>query len=80
MELNKKAQENKISTQALFGGFIKLFINKKGNTSVKKLNISKKKLQEFEKNVFLIYIKNRRFTYQILKEQSKLIKTKTSKK
>ena len=80
MELNKKAAGKQDQYASAFGGFIKLFINKKGNTSVKKLNISKKKLQEFEKNVFLIYIKNRRFTYQILKEQSKLIKNKLQNK
>lgn len=79
MELNKKAAGKQDQYASAYGGFIKLFINKKGNTLVKKLNISKKKLQEFEKNVFLIYIKNRRFTYQILNKQSKLIKNKTSK-
>ena len=79
MQLNKKAAGKQDQYASAYGGFIKLYIDKKGKTYVKKLNISKKKLEEFEKNIFLIYIKNRRYTYQILKEQSKLIKNKPSK-
>lgn len=79
MELNKKAAGKQDQYASAYGGFIKLFIDKKGHTTVKKLKISKKKILEFEKNIHLIYIKNRRFTYQILKKQSKLIKSKPSK-
>ena len=79
MQLNKKAAGKQDQYASAYGGLLKLFIDKKGKTSVKKLNISKKKFQEFEKNIFLIYIKNRRFTYQILKKQSKLINNKPSK-
>ena len=79
MQLNKKAAGKQDQYARAYGGLIKLFIDKKGKKLFKKLNISKKKFQEFEKNIFLIYIKNRRFTYQILKKQSKLIKNKPSK-
>ena len=43
---------------------------------MKKLKVSKKKLKQFQKNIFLIYIKNRRFASEILKKQSKLINQK----
>ena len=79
MELNKKVAGKQDQYASAYGGFIKLYIDKKGKTTVKKLKISKKKILEFEKNIYLIYIKNRRFTYQILKKQSKLIKNKPSK-
>ena len=79
MELNKKSAGKQDQYASAFGGFVKLFIDRKGKTEVKKLKISKKKILQFEKNIYLIYIKNRRFTYQILKKHSKLIKDKPSK-
>ena len=79
MELNKKVAGKQDQFASAYGGFIKLSIDKSGKTSVKKLKISTKKILEFEKNLFLIYIKNKRFTYQILKKQTKLITTKISK-
>ncbi len=79
MELNKKSAGKQDQFASAYGGFIKLSIDKKGNTKVQKLKISKKTILEFEKNIYLIYIKNRRFTYQILKKQSRLIKNKQSK-
>ena len=53
MELNKKAAGKQDQYASAFGGFIKLFINKKGNTSVKKLNISKKNYKNLKKMFFL---------------------------
>jgi len=79
MQLNKKAAGKQDQYASAYGGFLKLFIDKKGGTSVQKLNIPRRKVLELEKNIYLIYIKNRRFTYNILKKQSKLIKNKSSK-
>ncbi len=79
MKLNKKAAGKQDQYASAFGGFIKLNINTNGNTKVTKLKISKKKIKELEENVFLIYIKNNRYTYNILKKQSKLINNKYSK-
>ncbi len=76
MDLNKKNAGKQDQYAAAYGGLIKLIINKKGFTKVKKLKISKKKLKDFQKNIFLIYIKNRRYAAEILKKQSKLIKEK----
>ena len=79
MKLNKKAAGKQDQYASAYGGFIKLSINKNGKTKVEKLKISKSRTKEFEQNIYLIYIQNRRFTYQILKKQSKLINNKSSK-
>ena len=79
MKLNKKAAGKQDQYASAYGGFIKLSINKNGKTKVEKLKISKSRTKEFEQNIYLIYIQNRRFTYQILKKQSKLINNKFSK-
>ena len=79
MNLNKKSAGKQDQYAAAFGGLIKLKINKKGFTKVEKLKISKTKLRQLQNNIFLVYIKNRRYASQILKKQSKLIKRKKSK-
>ena len=78
MNLNKKNAGKQDQYAAAYGGLIKLIINKKGFTKVEKLKISKKKIKIFQDNIFLIYIKNRRYASQILKKQSKLINEKKS--
>ena len=78
MNLNKKNAGKQDQYAAAYGGLIKLTINKKGFTKVEKLKISKKKIKIFQNNIFLIYIKNRRYASQILKKQSKVINEKKS--
>lgn len=78
MELNKKKSGKQDQYAGAYGGMIKLNINKEGNTKVKRLKISKKKIEELQRNLFLIYIKNRRYAYQVLNKQTNLIRTKTS--
>ena len=78
MNLNKKNAGKQDQYAAAYGGLIKLTINKKGFTKVEKLKISKKKIAIFQNNIFLIYIKNRRYASQILKKQSKVINEKKS--
>ena len=56
MQLNKKAAGKQDQYASAYGGFIKLFIDKKGRTMVEKLNISRKKVLELEKNIYFIYI------------------------
>ncbi len=76
MSQNKKNAGKQDQYAAAYGGLLKLSTNKKGFTKVKKLKVSKKNLKQFQKNIFLIYIKNRRFASEILKKQSKLINQK----
>ncbi len=76
MKINKKNAGKQDQYAAAYGGLIKLRINKKGITKVEKLKISKNRIKHFQNNIFLIYIKNRRYASQILKKQSKLINTK----
>ena len=73
MSQNKKNAGKQDQYAAAYGGLLKLSINKKGFTKVEKLKVSKKKIKQFQKNIFLIYIKNRRYASEILKKQSKLI-------
>ena len=78
MNLNKKNAGKQDQYAAAYGGLIKLRIAKNGSTKVEKLKISKKKVNKFQNNIFLIYIKNRRYASQILKKQSKLINQKAT--
>ena len=80
MSQNKKNAGKQDQYAAAYGGLLKLSTNKKGFTKVKKLKVSKKNLKQFQKNIFLIYIKNRRFASEILKKQSKLINQKKNYK
>ena len=76
MSLNKRNAGKQDQYAAAYGGLIKLKIDKKGFTKVEKLKISKNKIKQFQNNIFLIYIKNRRYASQILTKQSKLINKK----
>ena len=53
MQLNKKAAGKQDQYASAYGGLLKLFIDKKGKTSVKKLNISKKNSKSLKKIFFL---------------------------
>jgi D-glycero-alpha-D-manno-heptose-7-phosphate kinase len=79
MVLNKKNSGKQDQYAAAVGGFVILRIKKNGSTTCERLKISKKRIKKLEKNLFLVFVKQQRFTVNILKKQSKIINKNKSK-